>query len=45
MSLSSVCNFGQLSYLPAHVCNSESVIKCNNNNNNNKNRYVGHRQP
>ena len=23
---------GQLSYLPAHVCNSESVIKFNNNN-------------
>ena len=27
--------FGQLSYLPAHMCNSESVIKFNNNNNNN----------
>ena len=26
--------FGQLSYLPAHMCNSESVIKFNNNNNN-----------
>ena len=30
--------FGQLSYLPAHMCNSESVIKFNNNNNNNKSR-------
>ena len=43
MTISVVCSvvsllyclyFGQLSYLPAHMCNSESVIKFNNNNNN-----------
>ena len=42
MTISVVCSpvsllwclyFGQLSYLPAYVCNSESVIKFNNNNN------------
>ena len=37
MYLCSVCNVDNCNILPAHVCNSESVIKFNNNNNNNNN--------
>ena len=33
MYLCSVCNLDNCHILPAHVCNSEAVIKFNNNNN------------